>query len=225
MITLPDGSGVLLCPTGNQFSTISDLEYASLEEEQSNGYGSIQEIDVSIFQEWFSNAKEIKFSQDYDYSSDQDFDESLYESSYDEWYYMQGVYVLGDGEFNVEFNDSPNPFPKMVLEYDDILLLLGSPFGLPFQYIRVSGQDENTFLDTLPRIFIRNDKFYWFRYDYPKTETTLTDTELKFVFTDTFDVTDLENEDEQITITSTFTFIYRITNRFYWSLDRILFPV
>lgn len=209
MITLPDGSGVLLCPTGAGFGTVSDDYFLGLE---SNSDGTLLEIPVSIFQEWFSNAKEIELYVEQDYSPDL-FDQN---QSYVE-NYKQGIYS-GEDEFGVNFNDSPHPFPAMLFDEYEALRSYSSrlTYDLPFNYFRYDGEFANPLGESaLPLIFVYNDKFYWFRNDYANTVTTLTDTEFKTVLTNTYQEPDPDDSESEITVKYTETVRHRITKRFY----------
>jgi hypothetical protein len=179
---------------------------------ESNSDGTLLEIPVSIFQEWFSNAKEIELYVEQDYSPD------LFEGnqSYVE-NYKQGIYS-GEGEFGVDFNDSPHPFPAMLYDEYEFLRSTSSrlSYDLPFNYFRYDDESGSPLGESsLPLIFVYNDKFYWFRNDYANTVTTLTDTEFKTVTTTTTQETDPEDAESEITVTYTATVIHRITKRFY----------
>ena len=220
LFTPPTGSGILLCPTGQGFSTISEDEYAGYE---SDDTVTIEEIDVSVFQEWFSNAKEIEESLRVTYAPATDGFEDYFASGL----YEQGVGDAVDDSI-LEFNTSQHPLPKMdyvdnVLNYRSELnqLLLENDdfdFILRPAYWRV--EDGNRFqLAGLPIIFIRNDKFYWVRRILPPeggesgVTATLTETEHKLVYT--VDLQYLPDEGEIIDVTATSTSMLRITKRFY----------
>jgi hypothetical protein len=221
LFTPPTGSGILLCPTGQGFSTISDDEYAVYE---SDNTVTIEEIDVSVFQEWFSNAKEIEESVRATYAPATDGFED---------YFASGLYEQGVGDAVIdsilEFNTSDHPLPKMdyvddvlnyrseldqlLLENDDFDFILRPAYWRVYEGVRYQ-------LSGLPIIFIRNDKFYWVRRILPPegegsgVTATLTETEHKLV--STVDLKYLPDEgEESIDVTATLTSMLRITKRFY----------
>jgi hypothetical protein len=220
LFTPPTGSGILLCPTGVGFSTISDEEYEGYE---SDSTVSIEEIDYSVYQEWVSNAKEIEESLRVTYDPPTDgFND----------YFASGTYKQGVGDAVIqtilEFNNSPHPLPKMDYveeslssrsEFDQVLIENDDfDFILYPAYWRV--EDGNRFqLAGLPIVFIRNDKFYWVSRILPSEglessiTSTLTATEHKLV--STVDYEYLPDEGESIIVTGTTTQILRITKRFY----------
>ena len=214
MITLPDGSGVLICPTGAGFGTVSDERFLELESSIS---GTLQEISVSVFQEWFSNAKEIKLSVEEKYEPDQFGRSQSYVENY-----KQGVYYdYGEGEFGVDFNDSPHPFPSMstdIYEGGALASFISSlTFGRVFGYFVYDGSaiSSDYISYELPFIFVYNDRFYWYYVDPTDTVTTLTETERKYVLNYTYQEADPDDPYSEITVEYTQTVIYQITKRFY----------
>jgi len=220
--TLPTGSGILLCPTGQGFSTISDEEFEALEALEDDNSVAIEEIDFSVYQEWLSNAKEIDATVEQSYTPTTDYFEDSTRSAT----YKQGILDVSAGSL-LEFNDSPHPFPMMdyaanKLSFRTELNQGTAPYvdengnlkGFGFGYYLFSGDSTFQF-PSLPQLFIRNDKFYWVNPTIEKTVFTLTTTEYKEFFTDSFDVADPDGGGGVITVKEEFIFKLRITERFY----------
>lgn len=213
MVTFPTGSGILLCPTGVGFSTISDDLYAELETAVDSGEANIEDIDPAVYQEWLSNAKEITLTDEIEYSPLKE----GYENSIAVAKYKQGLF--GDG--GMQFNNSGHPFPMMT--FDQVLTFqpsinqgqvgLTEIDGYGFGYYKTE-EGDFALLTFLPFLFIRNDKFYWYSASIPNYTITLDDTDLKVVDSFTFDYYDPETE-ETVVITSTRTVTASITERFY----------
>jgi hypothetical protein len=213
MITFPTGSGILLCPTGVGFSTISEDLYVELEAAVDSGEATLEEIEPSVYQEWLSNAKEITVTDEVEYSPLKE----GFENSISTAKYKQGVFGSG----GMQFNDSGHPFPMMtffeVLSFQPSInqgqVGLTETDGYGFGYYQT---DDSGFalLSFIPFLFIRNDKFYWYVASIPNYTFTLTETELKVVDSFTFDYTDPETEEESV-ITSTRTITASITDQFY----------
>ena len=226
--TPPTGSGILLCPTGVGFSTISDEDYERIKDLEATDYGTIEQIDSEVYQEWLANAREIEDSLRVTYApATSDYDDS----------YFSEVFKQGIRDeltlTSVEFNTSPHPLPMMlysrgrlyfkpdinegsVSETDDE----GSAVRFGFGYYRLQdgavGQVRN-----LPYVFIRNDNFYWFSpkifadgANESSIVSTLSSTEYKSVYTVNLEAFP-EGASESIPVIATFTKILRITDPFY----------
>lgn len=226
--TPPTGSGILLCPTGVGFSTISDEEFERIKDLEATDYGTIEQIDSEVYQEWLANAREIEDSLKVTYAPAT----ADYNDSYSSEVYKQGIRDEATLT-SVEFNTSPHPLPMMnysgnrlyfkpdinegsLSETDDE----GSAVRFGFGYYRLQdgavGQVRN-----LPYIFIRNDNFYWFNprifpdgANEGSILATLSSTEYKWVYTVDLEAFP-EGASESIPVIATFTKILRITDPFY----------
>lgn len=221
MVTFPTGSGILLCPTGVGFSTISDEEFEYFESLDDAGTSSIKEIDFSVYQEWLSNAREIEVITELSYAPTTDYfvDETTSST------FKQGIGDVTAASV-LEFNDSPHPFPMMDYASNKLSFradLNGgtSPYidengnlkSFGFGYYFLSGLEQNP--PPLPFLFIRNDKFYWLSSVANKTVFTLTANEYKEFFTDTIEVPAPDGGEGTVTVTEKYTYRIRITERFY----------
>jgi hypothetical protein len=215
MPAFADGSGILLCPVGEGFSTISDLQYELIVQSETYGLVVIDEIDVAVFQEWVSNAKELTVTKSFTYTGAGSPEDS--ESS------VKFMQKRVDGEGG--FNKTDHPFP--LNEFFEVLRYSAMnsgeyPTGNPdllFRYEFVEGDSSNP-EDNLygsleyPAIFIRNDKFYWVRRVYAEGVQTLSTTELKLV--EKYDTENFDPAtDELVSGTITVTDTVAITERFY----------
>jgi hypothetical protein len=209
--TPPTGSGILLCPTGVGFSTISDDIYERLQELVAEGYAELEEVTPQVYEQWASNAKEIKVTREA-VSTDGTLNVTTHAT------FQQGVGAVGG---DIEFNTSEHPLPLLYFGESNYGLglsfrpiIYGEQTGITdeFTYHDIEGFDTEGERPNLsyPRVFIRNDKFYWYkqiRLVFVGTTTnTLSDTEN--VTTINFPVGSLG---DSITITIT----TRITERFY----------
>ena len=228
LFTPPTGSGILLCPTGVGFSTISDEDYERLKDLEATDYGTIEQIDSEVYQEWLANAREIEDSLSVTFEpATPDYDDSYFSDVF-----KQGI--RDELTLNsVEFNTSPHPLPMMVYSSNRLYFKPdinegsvsettdeGSAVRFGFGYYRLQdgtiGQVRN-----LPYIFIRNDNFYWFN---PKIfvdganegsiSATLSSTEHKWLYTVDLEALP-EDAPEPIPVIATFTKILRITDTFY----------
>jgi len=196
MAEYADGSGVLLCPVGEGFSTISDELYLRLIELEAEGYAEIVEVEPSIYQEWASNAKQIVVTND----STTTFTGGGSITVSSTATFKQGRYV--DGE--IVFNNSEHPFPLNYFMPNNYGLglsfrpvIFGEDTGVTdeFSYYDIEGpQDQEQEQEEgeeyvpprpgllYPRVFLRNDKFYWYKNKQPFLDgsyvETLTDTSL-----------------------------------------------
>ena len=232
--TPPTGSGILLCPTGVGFSTISDEEFEALKNNELYSYGIIEgvieQIDSEVYQEWLANAKEIEDSISVKYTPAT---EDYVDFSSSE-IYKQGI-IDPSTLTSLEFNTSPHPLPMMNYAQDRLYfkpdLSAGSQSGLDnggnaidlgFGYYRLPAGTSSQ-IRSLPYLFIRNDNFYWFNPKIvaeaafePDTiiSATLSNTEYKWVYKIYLDYLP-DGAPESIIVTGTVTQILRITKRFY----------
>jgi hypothetical protein len=216
--TPPTGSGILLCPTGVGFSTLSEDIFEIIQELVDAGYAELVEITPAVYEQWVSNAKEIEVRVDgFIIGMSGELEPVTVSATY-----QQGI-AEGGFDSAVEFNTSDHPFPLLYfgesnyglgLTYRPIIY--GENTGLfdEFTYHDTAGYDTEGERPNLfyPRVFIRNDKFYWYKQltftSGDVTTNTLTETEN--VIVGTYEIY-VGGEITEVTQTTT----TRITERFY----------
>jgi hypothetical protein len=221
MPAFADGSGILLCPTGEGGSTISEAQYQIYVED----YGdAIVEIGPSEFAQWLSNAKKISYESSLAEFFDGEPSGDPLEETYEYRQYFRGIQFDGSDSY---YNDSDHPFPMNFYSAQSMGFIANEDFFygpmaptpiIPFDY-RISGSEgvrpPSSHVFTM---FIRDDKFYmivpyyFYSFDDPDSiQRSLSVTASKI----TIEETQVIPVSGDINATSVYSASYEITDRFY----------
>ncbi len=129
------GSGIILCPDGEDYSMISDDGFAYLVDQMDNQYAHLEIISPEVFAMWFSNIRRLRI----DYTLTEDgapYDDGSEEIS--QWKLDEET-----GE-PYDPNDDDHPNPKNILDGSELDVLSGplsdyflddgTPGVLPFAF-------------------------------------------------------------------------------------------
>lgn len=153
MSVLPDGSGVLLCPVGPEFSMIGDQDFSFLED---NDNSILTEITPAVFAAWYSNAKKIRVT---DTAKLEGEEPQVSTQDYTQW-----GFPLNPDDNPVYANTGEHPFPMSYYAniYGDGFGVISSSFhggsGSWFYAADLDGVIVPA--DLIGRLFIHKDKFY-----------------------------------------------------------------
>jgi hypothetical protein len=153
-MALPDGSMVLICPVGPDYSQVGDDTFDSWNDDPNI---HVEEItDASIFATWFSNVKRVTTLFTI---------ESTEETELPEPVASTGIqWSLGVSSYLPEEpNNGGHPFPRMV--FDGGRFEVPGPLPVYFTYLNEDYPDA-PYYTGLPLFFIHRDKFY-FKADLP----------------------------------------------------------
>lgn len=151
-MALPDGSMVLICPTGTEYSQVGDAFFAAWEVDP---FLHLEEItDPAIFSKWYSNVKRVTtlYSVEYDADPSGNFTAS---SNGIQWRVDSGTLLP------VEANTGDHPFPKPRFNAAAIENLYDSSDN--FQYVNEE-YPTDPYNTGFPFFFIHKDKFYVLSY-------------------------------------------------------------
>lgn len=226
MSLFPEGSGVLLCPTGEGGSTISETKYQDF---ATALYGELVELGPAEFSQWLSNAKKITVEQTREFTFTQ-YGETSVESLSNTYEFKQWA---GDA-FSGYYNDSDHPFPmnyylgetslgRQGMEFiaDDRISGGGQVARASFYYrgeLTSGSPFESPPEAPVFPMFIRDDKFYMFiSYDIVSDYTTrnIEVSPSKITREETETIVYDEGSENESRWTRSLSSTYEITERFY----------
>jgi len=166
MPTFPNGSGVLLCPVGPQFSMVSDDFFDTIQAATVEGDGVIvlRAIPPKVFAAWYSNAKQIRRTLTFFAEGDDDF-VFLDNVVYSQW--------LGNYSDGFTKNTGDHPLPLMFFEWEGDKVLsskLSGDLSISdfWQYYSSYFEDDGTETPDSPLnygyFFVHRDKFYYLNF-------------------------------------------------------------
>lgn len=146
-MALPDGSMVLICPVGPEFSQVGDDQFDAW---NTDPYYHVEEVSEAIFGKWYSNIKRV--TTNYTVNSSEDGTIYSYASNGIQWRLDR------DTGIPVEANTGNHPFPKL----RDIISGLDTPYTPQADWLYFNEEyPTDAYAANLPDLFIHRDKFYF----------------------------------------------------------------
>ena len=174
-MSLPDGSMVLICPVGPEYSQVGDDQFDFW---SSDIYSHVEEISASLFSLWYSNVKRVTTL--YTTVSSEGDETYRYASNGVQW-------RLNELGVPTEKNTGSHPFPKMRISEG----YFETPYTPEANFLYFNEEyPTDAYGSGLPFLFIHADKFYFVtNLEYPddgdSTHTAvLTEDTFTLTFTD-----------------------------------------